>query len=224
MNFSNAPDATIWSTSAGGLSSTNGSNTKFTAPSNAVEKVTVTASFPSGKPLELDFQVLEPIGYDQAHTYISATNHYLPGVAVAGMSIHVVFAPTMVSFYRVQIEEVGLDASDVWGFFADTNLFTVNPEHLLHHRSDVFRDLNYDNSWVSDDQCQTSSVFPPPWVPGGYTWEIPGKWRVGADGDQIVILEPWSQIISLDSDGTMTIDKFGLWVERGTNDVIHVGP
>jgi hypothetical protein len=48
-------------------------------------------------------------------------------------------------------------------------------------------------------------------------------WRI--PGGQTNELNNWSpQVVTVDSNGATRITKFGIWVERTTNDVYTIGP
>src|ERR1019366_114048 len=97
-----------WSTSAGSVAPTNGWGTLFTAPSNAAN-ATVTISYPGGS-CPVQFIVLEPAGVVAAT--IAYTSDFSNNVAGALMHLApVIVGPTNVSFYRVQMLEVGLPAT-----------------------------------------------------------------------------------------------------------------
>jgi hypothetical protein len=227
-----------WSASAGGLSSypywrdaagewvTNG--TGFTAPSNAAN-VTVTASFfgVDGS-LKTKFKVFEPAGIDMNHTYKvnEYANFFHVGNSGAGMYIRVYVAPTDVSFYKMQCMEVGEDATNVWGYYTNNPPWTtdilshrgstapIDPSDGKHHgKGDDPFQISPDNSWDPNwDNCSWDNGGPP-WSAGGFTWNIPGAWTV--DGSTWhTNMTPWSQVFSLQADGTMTIQKFGLTVTR----------
>jgi hypothetical protein len=230
-----------WSASAGGLSSypywrdaagewvTNG--TGFTAPSNAAN-VTVTASFfgVDGS-LKTKFKVLEPSGYDHAiviaTNFVGIPNNQLPpgapsgfgsGIAGAEMLLNMFVGPTSVSFYRVQILEVGENAN-VTGYFTDTNLFTTDPSYFLRHQPNpYFTYMGQNNSWM--DWCWSDpNAMQPPWSPGTNTWVIPVKWKV-AESLITNSITGWNQVFTIDSSGTMKIEKYGKWVQRTINNVI----
>ena len=133
------------------------------------------------------------------------------------MHLNITIGPTNVSFYKVQMLEVGYDATDVTGYF--TNHW---PASHKTSGADLPHWIGYDNV-VGDnmDNCfyAGNGVLPSPWPPGGsFKWPIPAVWRVGFGLTNPL---PWSdQTFSLDPDGTMTITKFGHSVTRTPQDVI----
>jgi hypothetical protein len=130
----------------------------------------------------------------------------------------------------VEIEEVGQNATDVWGRYA----VSIPPPNgaytpgILKHKSDRFVPISCDSRWHPDapydmagDLVQASMI--PPQYAGGYTWPIPANWRIL--GGPPNSLDSWSpQVVELDDNGVTRITKFGIWVERTTDDVYRIGP
>jgi len=230
------PESPAWYVSGGGIDATTGSTTTFTAASNACfAKVTVNVR---DVWLNKNFTVLEPSGIDTVHTYKVSeyTNDFFHvGNSGAGMTIVVYVAPTDVSFYRVTMEEVGEDATNVWGYY--TNNPPYDPYGNISHKGsttpsnanghgkgdDPFQVFS-DNSWqhgagiLSWDNCAMGNFSPNPpdyplWSSGGFTWNIPGAWKIG-NGAWKTNMTPWNQTFTMQADGTVTIEKFGLSVTR----------
>ncbi len=225
VDFSGMPANTTWREGNTIIIPTpTGPTYAFFAPSSA-GSAKVTASAPNQASKSVTFKVLEPTGVD--HTVIVATDNlgppvpppgsFPPGTAGAEMQIKVYMAPTSVSFYNVEIEEIGEDATDIQGYFTNAN-FT--PE-MLHHFPGGWFYLGADNSWV--DNCWTPGEPDLPWSSGSFTWNVPWDW--GVSGGGVVVStsgeNPWQQVFSIDSAGTAKITKFGsAWVQRTTNNVI----
>ncbi len=57
-----------------------------------------------------------------------------------------------------------------------------------------------------------------------FPWEIPANWKVDA-GPVNPMATGWNQVFAI-VDGTLTckLQKFGLWVQRTTDNVITTGP
>ncbi len=199
-----------WTTTAGSLSAAVGNQTIFYAPSNAASVVVTMYYKLVAYPIT--FKVVEPTGVDHADLSYAIT--YGNGLAVAGMHLRPVIGPTNVSFYNVQCWEVGQDATQVWGFFTNFNAATIS--HINHGAGEWFG-LNYDNSWKEPwDNAESGSYSS--WYAGGYTWIIPGLWKVGT-GPANDLATPWTQSFSLDNSGVMTVNKFGHSVSRTTQGV-----
>jgi hypothetical protein len=198
-----------WTTTAGSVSPTLDSSTKLTAPSNAASGLIVTAKLRGGKSVQFPpFSVVEPSSID--HAKIIGTNTYPTGSAGAGMTNAVWFAPTSVSFYRVNMMEVGLDATNISGFF------TNNTANQLHHNPNSWITLdqtNHFNDWASFGSYSS-------WGSGGaFSWNIPYKWQVIGSGVTNSMVG-YSQVFSIDANGTARINKYGNWIQRTTNNVI----
>ncbi|HZI32032.1 MAG TPA: hypothetical protein VFF11_06805, partial [Candidatus Binatia bacterium] len=210
VDLSGMPANTVWS--GPGLLATNGSVT-FIAPSNAPlggMSATVIATVGSAS-IAVPFKVFPPSGIDHADVISTNDPHYDLGQAGAAMHLQVYIAPTSVSFYRVQCMEVGENAINVWGCF--TNSSATN---LYHSTANTWFPLSHNNSWV--DGCFLG-VAPIPLYGGGFSWDIPAKWKIEEPTNSMT---GWNQVFSIDASGTVNIQKFGHEVTRSTNGVITV--
>lgn len=221
-----AQDQPWWVAFAGSVAPSSGVGTTFTAPSNAAN-ATVRVTIRDVQ-METVFGVKEPSGVD--HAVVQQTyqmNGYGTITWGADARLRVIIAPTDVSFSRVEIEEVGQYATDVSGRYALFTNSCYTPEQL-RHISDTFRPISCDNRWnpyaaygMEGDHVRAS--MNPPLCAGSYTWPIPANWRI--PGGATNPLSGWSpQVVTVDSNGVTRITKFGIWVERSTNDVYTIGP
>ena len=228
-----------WKTSAGGMANYEHNywditdqqvfNLKeFTAPSNAAN-VTITTMV-AGQTLKEKFKVFEPSGI-ATNTYKEDELTIGYGHSGAGMDIRVYVAPTNVSFYRVTMEEVGEDATSVWGYYTNNPPYTTNwlshkgsTTQNGHGKGDDPFQIFADNSWqhgadiLAWDRAKCLNIDPNPpncplWSSGGFIWNIPGAWTVDGSTWHTNMI-PWSQVFTIQPDGTMTIQKFGLTVTR----------
>jgi hypothetical protein len=219
LGFSPPPwFALHWANTGGSLSTTLDVSTTLTAPSNATPKVVVTAKLSGGPLVKFPpFKVVEPTGID--HAQIVWTNSFPINNAGAGMTNNFWIAPTSVSFYRVSVLEIGEDATNIYGFFADTNYFTANPGSALRHHP------NPDWSGLTpDNMCSDWAAFGQPgysfWeTGGGFEWNIPMKWQIAGSG-LTNSMAGCNQVFSIDSNGTARVTKYGNWIQRTTNNVI----
>jgi hypothetical protein len=226
----------LWSATAGSVeNSGDGTAMSFTAPSNAAT-TQVTVRVKGTAMLTEKFNVVEPSGWD--HTILTHTfpNIWTSGEVAVAMKNRVWIGPTDVSFYRVMISEFGEDADPVTGYFADTNKFTANPGYWFHHWPGAEIGNNYawgpitpDNEireYDNPDPGDTAGLAPtsshpytPPWSAGVIYVDIPVKWKVG-DGPTNNLAHRWDQQITIDSSGTVTVEKFGQQTTRTVNDVV----
>ncbi len=233
VGFSGMPANTSWSVSAGGIVTNQYGVIVFTAPSNAVPKATVTGKVNVDYDVKwlTDFAVFEPSGYDHAAIVSTACNPMLwpsTGASGVGMQLNVYMGPTNVSFYRVQILEIPEDATNIWGYFTNTYLWTTDPASALHHYPSSWFGLNDDNSWSGlGDVCYNpggmgnfySQLPSGGWSSGSFTWIIPAAWRVeGTSGSNS--MTGWNQVFTIEPNGTATITKFNKTVIRTINNVI----
>lgn len=151
------------------------------------------------------FHIREPAGVVSAK--IRTNDSFEVGSPGAGMRLYpVVVGPTNVSFYKVQIKEVGSAATNCTGWWV-TN---TPPPHDLVAGADRWIPLDAENAW-RDHAAWSMPV--PPGASGHFEWPIPARWRVGNNGTE-QDMTGWLQEIDLDTNGTVTIRKFGKWVTR----------
>jgi hypothetical protein len=220
------PGICAWSASAGSLSNATGTRTLFTAPSNAM-MATVTVTLPGGQSLRRDFTVLEPGGVD--HSDLLEVYDFDEGESGAGMYCRVYLGPTNVSFYRVQLMEVATNAASITGYYADSRNALNPPADLKDFQANVWFQINADNSWQhngEDDGTDYDRAYwaddNPPYDAGGrLNWNYTARWKIGT-GPTNNLPGTWSQQVTLDWDGTITVQKFGHTVTRGTNGVYTV--
>jgi hypothetical protein len=206
-----------WTTTGGSLSTNYATGALLIAPSNAAN-VTVTATV-KRKTDRIRFTVLEPTGID--HAQITDTNYYSLGTAGAGMTVTAWVKPTSVSFYRVSIMELGRVSTDATGYFANTNVW---PAEFLDHGlfgAGWWLPLGTDNSTVD---LAYSGPCDPPWSLGSFSWQVPVIWEVGTSIDPTNRPITWNQnqAFTIDSSGTVSVQKFGYRITRTTNDVVTV--
>jgi hypothetical protein len=202
-----------WHTTAGSLSKWHGNTTVLTAPSNAT-MATVTMNYYGVTHVKYvtNFTVIEPTGVHHAD-FVQYWPYTSTSLAGAGMQIRPFIGPTNVSFYRVQVMEVGENATNTSGYFTPNNA----PSHI-GNGADAWIDLDYDNHWKGDYDWPRSSGWPPPWYGSGwsggsYTWNIPALWRISGTS-KTNSMTGWNQVHDLGPNGTMTVTKFSRHVSR----------
>jgi len=215
LSLVGAPAGTFtWSTSAGSVNPTNGTSTTLTAPSNAAT-ATVTVNYGGGS-CQLAFGVIAPSGYYASN--VTAITGIGTNVAGAGMFVPLWLTSSNVSFYRLEIREVpATNNINVTGYFADTNIWPRGfPLHDAAAGAGGWVPIGMDNT-IGTDQAQGSGL-PTPWSAGTVTWPIPAQWKVVGSTNTNALT--WSnQAFSIDTNGTVTITKFGHTVTRNTNNV-----
>jgi hypothetical protein len=208
MSLTPAVAGATWTASLGTCKPTSGSSTTYTAGDSTGSGV-VTATLPIGSCTKT-FTLIAPTTVIRAT--VAGTDSFAKGTQGAGVRmLPVIIGPDTVSFYRLQIMEVGKDASSISGYFT-----THAPISHIGHGADNWFGLNESNAWQDH-----ASLFgyPQPWAAGGFTWDIPAKWRIGATGAEHN-MTGWNQVFSISGpNGTTTIRKFGHGVTRNTNDV-----
>jgi hypothetical protein len=208
-----------WSCSTGSVSQAYYYSTVFTAPSNAAE-ATVTFKYVSSAGrmvvLTTNFTVVEPTGVDHAD-FVEYYSYSSTSLAGAGVHLRPYIGPTNVSFYRVQVMEVGEAASSLSGYFTTNNA----PSHI-GNGAGAWIQLDYDNHWLGDYDWAKSYDWSPPWTGtnwsgGSYTWNIPAVWQIGNGPTNS--MNAWNQVHTLNANGTMQVTKFGHTVSRTIQNV-----
>ena len=208
---------TTWTTTVGNLNSTTGDTVILTLDDTTGAAKKVTADY-LGQALEKEFEIFAPTGVDNAT--VASTVNGTVGNAGAGMHLYpVVVAPTDVSFYNVQMLEVGQAATNITGYFT-----THAPPSHVGHGADHWFQLDDKNQWPSiyDYAVLGSADCPAPWpIAGSFTWDIPAKWKVVtsiATSSEHTITG-WNQIFSIQTGGTASVEKFGHAVTRTTSNI-----
>lgn len=217
VDLSGMPASTVWA--APGLPTTTNGGVLFIAPSNAPPggvKVTVTATVHNSATLTVEFTVFPPTGVD--HSGIASLVDFPVHRMGSRMINSTWIAPTFVCLYRVYIMEIGENATNVTGYFADTNLFTANPADFFQHTTaDHWLKLNEENAFGDSSGIYGDGFsFLPPWSSGSFSWNIPARWSI-TPSDNTNSMSGWSQKFTIEANGTVTVEKFGHSATRTTN-------
>jgi hypothetical protein len=215
--------------SGGGFVPTNGAASTFTAASNQASAPVFFAPPPGTmqSPTEMRRQVTV---FPPANIVASNTEAPWPGSrapknletnkAGAATGFALLIEPTNVPFSVVEFMEVGSPPTEVTGFFANTNIYTTNavaPAGLIsiyHDASFWYRPFNAhnygDSVWIRP--------ISPPYSNGSFQWVITNQWKLNVQGAPTNFFLVTTQTFNLDSNGTVTITKFGNHgVTRQTN-------
>ena len=90
---------------------------------------------------------------------------------------------------------------------------TVFLSHTIAAGAGVWRQV-HGSAWTIDGVGR-STTYPQPWLEGWKIWEIPVGW-----GDALHVLKgqvqpnPTTQVFTIDTNGTATIEKYGHIIER----------
>ena len=206
VNFGGMPGNTSWSASAGGIVTNQYGVIVFTAPSNAVNKATVTAKVNVDYDVkwQTDFAVFEPT----SHGWAEVTQTYYPqqGQIGAGMEVLVHMAPFNVSFYRVWMWENPYPTcipSTTEGYFASwrSSDLAVNTEAPPGFH------INPDNHFFDEvNSFYANPVFP--LSPGSLSYTIYDSWTIPGSGiiNNLPVIPDSANL--LDSSGTFSISKY----------------
>ena len=198
-----------WTTTAGSLSPASSyCGTVLTSP-NSANTADVTATV-RGQSLGISFNVIKPSGVQAT---IRQLESFQSGSVGAGMFINVVVQPTTVSFANILVMEPS-EPTIATGYF-----LTVDPSRISHasHGADDPHPVSCDNLILSPPYNYFDHAWSSGWpigVSGTYTYPIHPIWWVVGDTSTHSLSGWTDQVMTLSSDGTMRVDKFGLNVTR----------
>jgi hypothetical protein len=171
-----APTNTVWSTSAGSLSVTNGSTTILTAPDRKVT-ATVTAIIPGAPSVSLAFNVIEP----SSVYYVTNSFIHTYDEADIGFYAWLYLQPDSVNFYAVQCqEEQAYVVAN--GVYSEFNGSGHQPYRVISFGGTVVPGLGTGNVGGAYDECYSGMQDPGlflPYTNGSETLAIPWDFQVG---------------------------------------------
>ena len=189
-----------------------------------------------GLSLSKTFAVFIPEGVVRATVFHMPSIN--PGVARACATLNVELGPTNVNFYKIYVMEGICQATGVTGWFAAYP--SRHPGHDENHGvggvdSDFHPDMFEDGHWNifrdtidSGVQVPEGSAWSPYWYNGSMRWDIPSFWWLERDasGNKVTheFSAPWTEAFHIDSQGTVSVSKFGLTVSRTTANGITTSP
>jgi len=211
----------IWTTE--GIDSADFGN-QYIAPNHA-STFYITA-FEHNETLILPYRTINPSYVSDWNDFKVPTNEWVDHDAVMPLEGHVgvglitrpKLCPSYVCFEHLLVCETEVDATNVWGYFADTNRLPV--ASLRHDRAaGAERQISISSGNVAgEDLASLTLTNPPPWTAGGFSWPIQAYWFT--EDNQTTNALYWStQIFQVYANGDATVRKFGHTVSRGTNDV-----
>jgi hypothetical protein len=146
-----------------------------------------------------------------------------------GMEFEVYILPESVSFSGISMEEIPSMEGVHTGYFANP-FFKDIWYHTVECGAGIWFNLTPNNSWGNDEAVMGDELpfeqSNGTWSNGQIIWSI--KWGWGERNNEIGDLpiksleDFYNQSFTIDHDGTLTIDKFGHSVSRGTNNVIRL--
>ncbi|MBL9015796.1 MAG: hypothetical protein JNL83_16545 [Myxococcales bacterium] len=172
------------------------------APDTATKAViTFTPEEKGATPSTVEINVIEPEKVEfQDKTELSYGN-----VSAAGMKVKVAFLPFTVSFRNLDWQEKDVEPSAVEGWF------TKQPANKLKHIKGAGGYLDDKNKatdkaeWRSDVVVKEKSKL---------QWDIPQHYKVNGGAEKPVPSQPFTQLMTIDADGTTTVSKNGQSVTR----------
>jgi hypothetical protein len=131
-----------------------------------------------------------------------------------GMLLELYLSPTTVSFSRIAAMEVPSTNNIVNGYFLDV-CFSNMWSHSTHNGAGEWHNVGVDNFFFNDEACM-GDALPEPWESGTIIWNVPIEYRSrdSVINERFALPVQYTQSFSIDSAGTVKVEKFGLWVER----------
>lgn len=169
---------------------------------DTVSKVTITFKpKDGGTPSTVEINVIAPDKVEfQDKKELSYGN-----VSAAGMKVKAAFLPFTVSFANLDWQEKDVDPSKIEGWF------TSQPADQLKHKKGPGGYLDAKNK--ADDWAEwKSSVVVK--EKSALQWDIPQTYSVNGGTAQKVPNQPFTQLMTIDTNGTTTVSKNGQTVTR----------
>lgn len=175
------------------------------APDKAATATITFTPKDGGTPATVVINVIEPTSADFMNKKVLSYGN----VSAAGMKVKIAFKPFTVSFANLDWQEKDVDPTVVEGWFKS------QPATKTKHKKGPGGYLDADNKaddtaeWASDVVVKEKSKL---------QWDIPQHYKV-ASGDTIsaekpVPNQPFTQLMTIDADGTTTVSKNGESVTR----------
>ena len=147
------------------------------------------------------------------------------GMAAVGMVTQLKLAPEYVSFDHVEIMELETEPIHITGWYTN-----VVDGCCLADKHDILAGANVTNIVMGRNvmllmdyamSIARSDVSVPKWTDGSFEWDISCAWHV-ADDDQWWLLNKEVQVVSINSNGTMQVEKFDHAAIRETNSISRI--
>lgn len=202
-----------WQCSHGKIFSENTASTWYDAPGNAAEDV-IVATFKNKESISVTLSVVEPQSYSAPLKRVRKLKYPL-GIIGSGMIVSVDIHPLDVCFDHVRMMELPSRATNIYGDFANTNLFPNGPQDH-DNGNGAGRWIPFAANRVLDlvQLCGLDSIH----ENSGYTWPICAVWKVfgpSASPQQPLV---WSdESFSIKANAVTEVSKFSLTALRGTN-------
>lgn len=171
------------------------------APDTAAKAVITFTPKDGGTPSTVEINVIEPASVEfQDKKELSYGN-----VSAAGMTVKVAFLPFTVSFANLDWQEKDVAPSVVEGWFK-----SLSPDKVKHKKGpggylDAKNKASDKAEWASSVVVKEESKL---------QWDIPQHYKVNGGAEKPVPDQPFTQLMTIDADGTTTVTKNGMTVTR----------
>ena len=133
--------------------------------------------------------------------------------------------PSTVSFAGLRVSEEPSSYGVHTGYFSDPS-WSSKWYHTLENGAGTWHTVDSMDNFYARDRAYIG-YCEEPWSAGVLSWEIPNVWLppIGRGGESIPQTTTFKviwQIMSITSDGTVSVSKHGHTVSRSTNNVITI--
>ena len=171
------------------------------APDTAATATITFTPKDGGTPTTLTIKVIEP----SSAVFQDKQELTYGKVSAAGMTVKIAFLPFTVSFANLDWQEKDVAPSAVEGWFKSL------PAAKVKHKKGPGGYLDSENKakdtaeWKSDVIVKEKSKL---------QWDIPQSWKLKGGAEHAVPLSPFTQLMTIEEDGTTTVSKNGESVTR----------
>ena len=212
-----APSGLVWSSAHGIVLPL-----RFAFPFSADEPPELSLSY-RGVVYNPSLTVVEPTGFRSANVGYETLARPVgcPGGIVLAQDFHLV--PEFVSFGNLSVEEVPwLQGGSCEGYFSRPSEAAYR-YHTEATGAGNWMYVNPINHYVGRDRAGRRAITND-WSAGTLVWDIPIGWKERGSGGEAygMTSSPFmQQVLRLDANGTVRIEKNGHWVSRALNNDIY---
>ncbi len=200
-----------WDCEQGEIHVKSSPSTYYTAPEFETNDV-VIATFKKQLTSVVSISIVEPQSYSVAKV---TGRSYPVGTIGSGMTFSIDILPKDVSLDNVSIMELPRLATNVYGVFANTNVFPYGP-HAHDGNHGAGRWIPIVSNHIGD--IAEISYLPAMDEDSGYTWPIPAVWKVSSIVSASPKPLPWSdQVFAIRTNAVVSVSKYLKTAIRGKN-------
>ena len=172
---------------------------------------------------DIDLTCVAPNSIDaKFDNYMVATPPTAGKSGLVGMLLQLTLMPTNVSFEGLYVEEIPTTTGTHTGYF-NVPAFSNWWHHTRANGAGNWHLTGIDNIFAVDEAVMQEECLPP-WSNGEITWQIPVEWAFSSTntaGTGTLFYSAVQQFL-IDTEGTVSVEKFKYILSRSTNDVFSL--